>query len=88
MAVDWQTILDDKVAALTASYAALNAFMTTNVQSYTVDTGGTRQVVQRAELGSLKNTIRVLEGEIDTLSARLGDGAHGVSRPDNLRPYL
>ena len=86
--IDWTAIVERKQTLLLACYGALDALMLRGVQSYTVDTGQTRMVVQRTEVGSLRGLITTLEGELDTLSARLGDGAHAVTRPDNLRPYL
>jgi hypothetical protein len=82
----WSERLAAKKALLAKLEDALAALSVSGVQSYTLDTGQTRQVVTRTEVGSLRNTITQLEGEIDTLSARCGDGAHAVGQPDNWRP--
>lgn len=53
--------------------AALDA-LSTNAQSYSIDTGQTRQTVTRANLTEIRNIVTHLEGEISTLQARLGCG--------------
>lgn len=66
-------VLAAEIAACNADLAnirtALNALLT-GAQSYTLDTGQTRQVVTRADLGQLRlmrqavrNEIRMLENE-------------------------
>ena len=52
------------------------------VQSYTLDTGQTRQTVQRSEVSSLKNSLRYYMSTLDDLSARVcGHGAARYLRP-------
>jgi len=41
------------------------------VQSYTLDTGQTRQTVTRVDLGALQSTIESLYNRLATLEARL-----------------
>lgn len=45
------------------------------IQSYTMDTGQTRQVVTRLELGALERAIDGLYNRCATLEARLNGGA-------------
>ncbi len=59
---------------------ALTTFATSNVQSYTLDTGQTRQTVQRAEISSMKNTVKSLYSLLDDLDARV-NGASVILRP-------
>lgn len=47
---------------------------------YTLDTGQTRQVVQRAQLGELRAMLDSLENRLATLCARL-NGASFYGRP-------
>jgi len=59
---------------------ALEAFAGTNTQSYTLDTGQTRTTVSRAEVGSLRNTLKSLYSTYDDICARTC-GATLVVRP-------
>lgn len=59
---------------------AMLAFGDNNTQSYTLDTGQTRQTVQRAEIGSLKNTLKNLYSTYDDVCART-EGATVNIRP-------
>lgn len=53
------------------------------VQSYTIDTGQTRQTVTKADLGAIRDTIDNLLNRLATLEARLGICGGGVV---NVRP--
>jgi hypothetical protein len=76
----WQGRLEAKQALLAALEDALTAISVNGAQEYHVKTGQTDMRVVRAEVGALRNTITRLEGEIDTLCARLGyDGARAVA---------
>lgn len=68
----------DTKALIRAYGAALLAFANTNTQSYQIDTGQTRQLVTRAQLGSLQLTRSRLMGELATLEARAGCGKFNV----------
>jgi hypothetical protein len=49
------------------------------VQSYTLDTGQTRQTVTKADLGTIRNTIDGLMNRLVTLEARInGSGVVNV----------
>ena len=50
---------------------ALSAFGTTNIQSYILDTGQTRQNVTRADLSQLNRVLSSLENRLATYCARL-----------------
>lgn len=65
-----------KTRALIEAYEdALLAFTTTNVQSYSLDTGQTRETVTRADSGRLYVTLGELENRLRVLEARLcGNG--------------
>lgn len=88
MTVDWQAILDRKVAMLESCYDAMSAIMLRGAQSYTVDTGQTRMVVQRVEVGNLRLLIRELEDSISTLDARLGGTSAAIARPAEIAGYI
>lgn len=75
-----ETRLTNVEAQIVAFEDALTTFATTNTQSYTLDTGQTRQTVQRAEVSSLERTLERLYSLRDTLKARLSGSAY-VLRP-------
>lgn len=61
---------------------ALLAFSTDGLlQSYTLDTGQTRQTVTRAEISSLKNTLAFWYSQYDTWCQRLTGCASRYVRP-------
>lgn len=68
----WSDQLTAAKAMVTAYNAAILAFATSNIQSYQLDTGQTRQLVSRAALSTLKNTRDSLLSEVAGLEARLG----------------
>lgn len=51
------------------------------VQSYTLDTGQTRQTVTKADLGQIRDTIDSLLNRLVTLEARIGNGGVVNVRP-------
>jgi len=51
--------------------AAIDA-LSSGVQSYQLDTGQTRQLVSKAQLGSLQSTLAGLESRLATYQQRLG----------------
>lgn len=55
--------------------AALNAISTGGAQSYTMDTGQTKQTVTKIDIGRLNDMISSLENRIATLEARLHGGS-------------
>ena len=57
---------------------AITTLSTGGVQMYSLDTGQTRQMVSRAQLSQLKNTLAMLENRLATLEARLNGAATRV----------
>lgn len=51
------------------------------VQSYTLDTGQTRQTVTKADLSQIRMTIDNLLNRLATLEARIGNGGTVIVRP-------
>lgn len=67
------TWLDERIDAtktLIVAYEAAILSLAGGAQSYTLDTGQTRQTVTRAELGSLRIQLGELENRLATLDAR------------------
>jgi hypothetical protein len=76
--------LKERIAAKKAQIVAFDAALTAlagGAQSYSLDTGQTRQVVTKANLTELRNVIAQLESDISTLNMRL----YGCGR-FNVRP--
>ena len=68
---DW---LKERLAAKKALIMAYETAMTAlagGAQSYSLDTGQTRQVVTKANLTEMRNAIAQLESDISTLQQRL-----------------
>lgn len=61
-------------ALITAYEAALLALGTGGVQSYTLDTGQSRQTVTKLDLPALQRTLDSLYNRLVTLQARLSGG--------------
>jgi hypothetical protein len=59
------------LADLVLFNAAIRAFAMSNIQSYQLDTGQTRQLVTRANLATLRDTRDALLSDIDVLESRL-----------------
>lgn len=71
------TWIEERIAAkkaLVVKYEAAIDALSTGAQSYSLDTGQTRQVVTRAGLSEMRNLVRQLEADISSLQARLGCG--------------
>lgn len=66
----WEDRIAKKKAALVAYDDAVTA-LAGGAQSYSLDTGQTRQVVTRANLTEMRNAVAQLESDITTLQARL-----------------
>jgi len=70
-----RTFLADRITAIKAAIIAYEdaiiALGTAGVQSYTLDTGQTRQTVTRLEVSSLQRTVDRLYNTLATLEARL-----------------
>jgi hypothetical protein len=72
---DETTWLQERITAtqalIVAYEAAILALSTGSVQSYSLDTGQTRQTVTKQQISQLKNTLQELYNTYTTLSARL-----------------
>jgi len=75
----WEEQLAAAKAAVAAYNAAILALATNAIQSYTLETGQTRQVVTKANLTELRNVRSALLNEVASLEARLcGAGTHVI----------
>lgn len=63
-------------AAISAYRAAVLALGTGGVQSYTLDTGQTRQTVTKANLTEMRRAVDSMMNERAVLRAQLGCGGH------------
>lgn len=66
--------LEERIAAKKAQILALDTAITAvagGAQTYSLDTGQTRQVVSKANLSEMRNLIRALESDVATLQQRL-----------------
>jgi hypothetical protein len=77
----WLTARIAAKKALILQFEAALSVLATGAQSYSIDTGQTRQTVTRANLTELRNTIAQLETEIVTHQTRLNGCAAFVVRP-------
>lgn len=76
--------LEQRIAAKKAAIVAFETAMSTlagGAQSYSLDTGQTRQVVTKANLTEMRNAIAQLESDISTLQMRLNGCARFYVRP-------
>lgn len=76
--------LEERIAAKKALIIAFETAITTvagGAQSYSLDTGQTRQVVTKANLTEVRNLIGQLESDIATLQMRLYGCGRFVVRP-------
>lgn len=76
-----QAIIDKTYIELDAYLAASTALATGGIQSYTLDTGQTRQVVTKLDLEWMQDTINSLLNRCTTLEARLTGSGVSVVRP-------
>lgn len=68
-------------AIIDAYDSAIIALVGGGVQSYTLDTGQTRQTVTKMDILSLQSKRSSLYNELVTLDARINGGNVGVARP-------
>lgn len=76
----WQGRLDKKKEQLAAFDDAITA-IAGGAQSYSLDTGQTRQVVTKANLSEMRIMVSKLESEIATLQQRLTGCGSFQARP-------
>lgn len=77
MAVDctdraWIEARIAKIKTQIEAYEEAIDALASGVQSYQLDTGQTRQLVSRANVTSLQETVTILFDRLSTLQARLG----------------
>lgn len=71
----------DATKAQIIAYEAAAAALGAGVQSYTLDTGQTRQTVTKLDLSALQKSIDSLYNRCATLELRLNGGGVIISRP-------
>ena len=76
----WEARLAAKKAAIVAYEAAITA-VAGGAQSYSLDTGQTRQVVTKANITEMRNMVAQLESDISTLQQRLYGCGRTYVRP-------
>ena len=69
-----------KQTAIVAYEAAILA-LATGAQSYTLDTGQTRQTVTKANLTEMRKTLKELESDLEKLDRRLNGATPNYARP-------
>lgn len=73
---DWLQARIDKTKLLIEAYEdAILALSTDGIFQYSLDTGQTRQMVTKQQLGSLRLQLESLENRLATLQARLCGGS-------------
>ncbi len=60
---------------------AITALMTAGVQSYTLDTGASKQIVTKFDLVGLQKTLEHLENKVAVLEARCNGQSTNIARP-------
>ena len=76
-----QARIDATEAAITLYEDAQIALATGVTQSYTIDTGQSRQTVTKLDLDSLQKTIDILYNRCAMLTARLTGSNVSIGRP-------
>lgn len=77
-----QEVLNKTKASLQAALDAEAALMAGTIQSYTLDTGQTKQTVTKFNVTELRNYIDSLLNRCVTLEARLNGTGSQIARPD------
>lgn len=76
-----QSRIDATKAQIIAYEDAVTALVGGGVQSYTLDTGQSRQTVTRLDLHTMQNKIDSLYNRLSTLEARLNGSGTVTARP-------
>lgn len=76
----WEQRLAAKKALILQLDTAVSA-VAGGAQSYSIDTGQTRQTVTKSNLTEMRNFIAQLEAEISTLQQRLSGCGRFIARP-------
>lgn len=77
----WTDRLTAAQAEYTAVASAIAALDAGGVQSYTLDTGQTRQTVTKLNLTELRKRLQALLNEISVLEVRCGSSGTSYGRP-------
>lgn len=77
----WQDQITAVKALITAYNAAILAVTVGGVQSYTLDTGQSRQTVTKYDIDKMNETLNSLLNRLATLEARLGGCGVAIVRP-------
>ena len=78
------TFIQDRLDAVKlqiVNYEVASTALATGVQSYTLDTGQSRQTVTKLDLIAINNTIESLYNRYATLEARLNGSGTVTARP-------
>ncbi len=75
---EWIEARITKTKALIEAYEDAILALSTGAQTYSLDTGQTRQSVTRAQLPSMQRTLTALENRLARLDARLGNARYNV----------
>ncbi len=84
MATDQTTWIEARIAATEIAIVAYEDAMialSTGSQTYSLDTGQTRQTVTKANLSEMRNALAELENRLDVYRAKLGLGNGFIMRP-------
>ncbi len=73
--------IDATEAIIIAYETAILAFSTSQIMSYTMDTGQSRTVVTRQNINSLTKELDALYLRLCSLEARLNGGGSTIARP-------
>lgn len=71
---DWVRERIERTKELIVKYEDALDAISNGAQSYSLDTGQTRQVVTKSQLGSIQLTLSRLEARLSTYQQRLGSG--------------
>ena len=81
---DETTWLQERITAkqnLIVAYETAISALAGGAQTYSLDTGQTRQVVSKANLSEMRNMVRALESDLATLRLRLSGCGTFQGRP-------
>lgn len=74
--------IDATKAQIVAYETAIDDLIAGNIQSYTLDTGQSRQVVTKMNIATLQSNLDALYNRLCTLEARLNGGNTIAARPE------
>jgi hypothetical protein len=77
---EWLEARIERTKAMIVAYEAAIEAIANGAQSYSLDTGQTRQTVTKANLGSLRKHLDSLENRLSSLQARLCGAGH-IAKP-------